>query len=81
MLSTLDVVDLTVHVDRAKPAIGHEFLGLHWVYLCEALNFAQPAFPQPEPETPEPPTCELSRIDDVKMDVDGRKFHFVPNFL
>ena len=70
LTSTLDDVDITVHVDRAKPAIGHEFLEIEWVYLCEAPEGSEPAYPQPEPETPEPPTCELSSIDDVKMDVD-----------
>ena len=70
LTSTLDDVDIKVHVDRAKPAIGHEFLEIEWVYLCEAPEGSEPAYPQPEPETPEPPICELSSIDDVKMDVD-----------
>ena len=67
--SILDVVDITMHVDSA-PVIGHEFLNMDWVYLCESSGGSEPYYPQPEPETPEPPTCALSSLDDVTMDVD-----------
>jgi hypothetical protein len=68
--SILDIVDITMHVEKGTPAIGHEFLNMVWVYLCEASYGAEPHFPQPEPESPEPPTCALSALDEVQMDVD-----------
>ena len=68
--ATLDVVDITMHVDEVERVTGDEFFNVEWVYLCEAMQFIEPVYPQPEPETPEPPTCALSSIDDVKMDID-----------
>ena len=68
--STLDVVDITMHVEAGQPVPGHEFLNMDWVYLCEASGGSEPYYPQPEPESPEPPTCPLSDLDDITMDVD-----------
>ena len=64
VLSTLDVVDIKMNVDRAES----EFFGLHWVYLCLATNAVEPEYPKPEPEPPiKPPSGQWNKCEEIPI--------------
>ena len=74
-ISELDVVDITIHVNPAenpdrnpwnKVTWNKDSLTMDWVYLCEAIENAEPWYPQQEPEPPiKPPSGQWDKCEEI----------------